>query len=207
MDKKRCSRCKETKIVSDFYPNKRRGDGRDCYCRICSRIKAVESYHANPEKKRKAKREWYKLHAEEDMKRSALWAKDNPERTREYQKKKYIKAMKTPKGTLNYRIKSLIQQSLRGKKCGRKWEDLVGYSVDDLKRHLEKKFKDGMSWDNRSEWHIDHIIPKSVFNYEKPEDEDFKRCWALKNLQPLWAKDNISKHNKLDHHFQPSLVF
>ena len=118
-----------------------------------------------------------------------------------------IKKNGTIKGNLNNRIRSLIQQSIRGKKCGRKWEDLVGYSVDDLKRHLEKQFKDGMSWGNRSEWHIDHIIPKSVFNYEKPEDDDFKKCWALKNLQPLWAKDNISKHNKLEKHFQPSLIF
>ena len=58
----------------------------------------------------------------------------------------------------------------------------------------------------RGEWHIDHIIPKSVFNFTKPEHEDFKRCWALKNLQPLWAEENISKFNKLDKHFQPTLA-
>jgi 5-methylcytosine-specific restriction endonuclease McrA len=62
-----------------------------------------------------------------------------------------------------------------------------------------------MSWDNCNEWHIDHIIPKAAFNYEKPEDIDFKKCWALKNLQPLWAKENHEKKDKLLKPFQPSL--
>lgn len=55
-------------------------------------------------------------------------------------------------------------------------------------------------------WHIDHKIPKSAFNFETPEDIDFKRCWALKNLQPLWAAENIKKHDRVDKPFQPSLA-
>jgi len=46
---------------------------------------------------------------------------------------------------------------------------------------------------------------ESVFNFSKPEDMDFKRCWALSNLQPLWAADNFSKHAKLKKPFQPSM--
>ena len=63
-----------------------------------------------------------------------------------------------------------------------------------------------MIWGNYGDWHIDHKIPISAFNFTKPEHEDFKRCWALSNLQPLWAKDNISKNAKLEKHFQPSLA-
>ena len=62
-----------------------------------------------------------------------------------------------------------------------------------------------MTWDNYGKWHIDHIVPISVFNYTKTEHEDFKRCWALGNLRPLWAFDNISKGAKLEKHFQPYL--
>jgi len=64
-----------------------------------------------------------------------------------------------------------------------------------------------MTWDNYGKWHIDHVIPTSVFNFEKPEDDDFKRCWSLQNLQPLWALDNIKKGNKLEKPFQPKLIF
>ena len=63
-----------------------------------------------------------------------------------------------------------------------------------------------MCWDNYGKWHIDHIIPKSVYNYTKPEHTDFKRCWALKNLQPLWASDNLSKNDKIDKPFQQALL-
>ena len=46
--------------------------------------------------------------------------------------------------------------------------------------------------------HIDHVIPKSHFNIISAECEDFKKCWALSNLQPLLAKDNLRKNNKLN---------
>ena len=49
--------------------------------------------------------------------------------------------------------------------------------------------------------------PFSVFNFEKPEDADFKKAWALKNLRPLWKVANLSKGAKLKKAFQPSLVF
>jgi hypothetical protein len=55
-------------------------------------------------------------------------------------------------------------------------------------------------------WEIDHVIPKNVFNYEKPEDIDFKRCWAINNLQPLEKHVNRSKKDKITDPFQPSLL-
>jgi len=62
---------------------------------------------------------------------------------------------------------------------------------------LESKFKNGMSWKNYGKWHIDHAIPDIRFRYKSPEDEEFKKCWALNNLQPLWAKENIRKGGKI----------
>jgi len=65
-----------------------------------------------------------------------------------------------------------------------------------------------MSWERlmAGEIHIDHIIPKSVFNFSDPKHADFKKCWSLKNLRPMWAVENLKKHNKLEKHFQPSLA-
>ena len=99
-----------------------------------------------------------------------------------------------------------ISRSLNGNKNNQHWEDLVGYTITKLKKHLQKQFVEGMTWENYGRWHIDHKIPLSVFNYTKPEHKDFKRCWALSNLRPLWAEDNLKKNNSLDKPFQPSLL-
>jgi len=74
----------------------------------------------------------------------------------------------------------------------------LGYTVSELKTHLESKFKDGMTWENYGQWHIDHVRPESWFSYDKIGDDDFKKCWSLENLQPMWAKDNIDKSNKYE---------
>jgi hypothetical protein len=73
--------------------------------------------------------------------------------------------------------------------------DFVGCSPEFLKEHLEKQFKDGMNWDNygKNGWHIDHIIPLSS---AKNEEEMYKLC-HFTNLQPLWAKENLSKGSKI----------
>ena len=66
-----------------------------------------------------------------------------------------------------------------------------------MKNHIEKQFKDGMMWENYGEWQIDHIIPKSFFKYKSISDVEFKMCWRLENLQPLWREENLSKKNNL----------
>jgi hypothetical protein len=71
--------------------------------------------------------------------------------------------------------------------------DIVGCTPQFLKEYLEKQFVDGMHWGNYGEWHIDHIIPLSSM---KHKDEIHILCHYT-NLQPLWAKDNLIKSNKL----------
>ena len=97
-----------------------------------------------------------------------------------------------------------VYRSIKNK-GGRQWESLVDYTKEDLVKHLEKQFKPGMTWDNYGKWHIDHKIPIAAFNFTRPEHEDFKRCWSLKNLQPLWASENSAKGATLAKPFQPSL--
>jgi len=76
-----------------------------------------------------------------------------------------------------------------------KWLQIVGYKRSDLINHLEKQFVKDMTWDNygKGGWHIDHIKPVSYFSFSNELDQDFKKCWSLSNLQPLWEKDNLSK--------------
>jgi hypothetical protein len=86
--------------------------------------------------------------------------------------------------------------ALKGLKRGRKWSDLVGYSVDDLKRHIERQFASGMSWANYGKWHIDHIVPLASFQIDGPDDPQLRAAYAMTNLRPLWARDNQTKREK-----------
>lgn len=94
-------------------------------------------------------------------------------------------------------MRCYINRALQGKKKGRSWQKLVGYSLEELMDHLERQFLPGMSWDNRGRgWHIDHIRPLSSFAYTNADDPQFREAWALTNLRPLWARDNQRKYAK-----------
>ena len=75
--------------------------------------------------------------------------------------------------------------------------ELLGSTIQEAREHLEKQFKEGMTWDNHGHkgWHIDHIIPCASFDLTDPEQQ--KKCFHYTNLQPLWAKENISKGSKI----------
>ena len=98
-----------------------------------------------------------------------------------------------PQFTVHRRMKAMISNALRGLKNGRSWPVLVGYTVDDLMRHLERQFLPGMTWANRGQWQIDHIRPASSFVFETSHDPQFRECWALTNLRPLWTHENRKK--------------
>jgi hypothetical protein len=108
------------------------------------------------------------------------------------------KRRNTLKGMVDNRMSAAIGRSLKTNKAGRQWETLIGYTLDQLVCHLRKQFIKGMTLKRLSdgEIHIDHKVPRSHFKYTSPEDPQFKECWALHNLQPMWAKENISKGNR-----------
>ncbi len=88
---------------------------------------------------------------------------------------------------------SVIHRCLRNKTD--RTYTLLGYTAKELKSHLEKLFIDGMSWENygkeEGQWSIDHIKPISKHS----KDSTLSEINSLKNLQPLWHKENCSKRN------------
>ena len=168
----------------------------------------------------KAKRKEYltrpevKERTKEYMKEyGSKWKKKNPEKVKAYQKKFAAtekgrlmreraskKKLSTPKGRMMNRVRCNIYKHLKLRRLskGGKTFDLLGYSGEELTTHLESQFTDGMSWDNIGAWHLDHIRPVSSFDFDSTDHPDFKKCWALNNLQPMWAKDNMSKGDKWD---------
>lgn len=105
-----------------------------------------------------------------------------------------------PAYRLKCRISARLNKMLHDK-AGRPTIELLGFTRDELLRHIERQFTKGMSWEafGRGEIHIDHIIPVSAFNITSVDDPDFKVCWALTNLRPMWKVDNIKKGGKRLH--------
>ena len=102
----------------------------------------------------------------------------------------------TPAGKLENRMRVAIRRGLNRNRSV-SLEKTVGYSIAELKTHLERQFLPGMSWDNSREWHIDHVIPLSRFAIVEYGDREFLAAWALTNLMPLWALDNLKKRNEV----------
>ena len=92
-----------------------------------------------------------------------------------------------------YRCRMLVFMKRNGYSKPSKTQEMLGCDWNHLKAHLESQFVDGMSWDNRHLWHVDHIIPLASATSE----EDLIRLNHYTNLQPLWASDNLSKGAKM----------
>jgi hypothetical protein len=196
---KQCSKCKVRKPLSEFNKSPKAAIGYQSQCKACQQVNWQEFIQKHPEWVAKSKAR-YKM--------DTVYRERIKERKKQYlPRRRQLENSKNkdPLCRLRYGIARSIWLAIKKNKAGRSWEKLVGYDLVQLKEHLQKRFLPGMTWENYGEWHIDHIIPKSAFNYSTAEHIDFKRCWALKNLRPLWAHDNIVKHNKLDKPFQPAL--
>jgi len=171
-------------------------------------------------------KQWRKNNSEKIKEYNKQWKLDHPEYTKqwtidhpeyykqwylenlEYYNQRYKNKRKTDlKFNLNCRMGIAIWATLKSNKNGKRWEDLVGYTVEDLKKRLQSTLPPHYTWQDyiKGKLHIDHIIPISVFNFDNSNQIDFKNCWALSNLQLLPAKENLIKHNKLSKPFQPAL--
>lgn len=200
---KKCLNCNQIKPLNadNYYLIKTSINGFSTYCKICE-VKISKQWAASDKGKAirsKNRKEYRKSDAHKQYLKKIAPARRANEAIRRRTDISFV---------LNNRMRCLMYSSLRGTKNGHKWQDLAGYSVDVLRRHIERRFTKGMSWERflAGEIHIDHKIPVSAFNFISPDNIDFKKCWALKNLQPMWAHDNQVKHVKLDKPFQPSLL-
>lgn len=179
------------------------------------RARKLELYHANRDKRKEQaaayrERNKVRLAGERANRRladpeyaAASRRRNNECRLRHLEKNRARHAAKYRNGTPEYKLKhnslSSLRRSLKGL-GGKRWHEAVGYSREELKSHLERQFTKGMDWTNYgSHWHVDHIVPVSAFECSSVDTPEFKACWALANLRPLWAFDNISKNSKRLH--------
>ena len=184
-----CRDCGSFLPISKFEISKRAKDGYGIRCSACAAARR-DRWHNDLD--------FRNNELEKQLKYAKKKFASDPkyrERISEYQKKKY---KEDPKFRLDANMSSYIRQTLNGKKAGQSWLNLVDFTVEELMEHIESQFEPGMTWDNYSEWHIDHRKPRSWFKYETAEDNAFKECWSLDNLQPKWAEENRRKSNKYE---------
>jgi hypothetical protein len=96
---------------------------------------------------------------------------------------------------IHNRMAGRLRSSLR-RKGGDCTFLILDYTKQQLIAHLERQFLPGMGWHNMRLWHIDHIIPLALFKCQSADDPEFKAAWALSNLRPLWAGENLKKGAK-----------
>lgn len=111
---------------------------------------------------------------------------------RKYQKER---SLIDPEYALKCRLRSRLYKSLKGLTKSFSSVDAVGCSILNLRKHIESLWDTDMSWDNYGEWHIDHIKPCNSLDLSKPHE--IQKCFHYSNLQPLWAKDNLIKSDKI----------
>jgi hypothetical protein len=154
---------------------------------------AKSYYTKNEEKIRQRQRGYYACNAKKISEYQKRWKREHPGVLWE-------RIKKDPHKKLRHELSSAICNRLKHRKvtkAGKSILDFLPYTIDQLITHLEKQFKPGMSWKNHCfrGWHIDHKIADSKFNYKSVTDSEFRKCWALDNLQPLWWRENLTKSN------------
>lgn len=182
LTEKICCKCNILKQRCEFNLDSSRIGGLHVYCNQCRSYHNENNYKNNSEQIKQKCNEYYQ----------------KIRKTDEYRKKANQRAKvrrKTdPKFLLKRRLRARLYSALKSKGWNKtnKFAQYIGCSQEELKQHIENQFTVGMSWDNTSEWHIDHIIP---LDSAHTEEEMYKLCHYT-NLQPLWALDNIKKGTK-----------
>lgn len=201
---KTCSRCQKDKPTSDFNKRNASKDGLMSKCRDCQK----EYRLVNIEKETKYKKAYYQSTKTKQQEYAKAYYQTNMDWRKRYDKAYHQSNKENNKArqraryandelyACSRRIRSRINESLRKNGYSKKSRtyEILGCSFEEFKSHIESQFIDGMSWDNRDKWHIDHIKPISRGKTE----EEIIALNHYTNLQPLWAIDNWSKSDKYE---------
>jgi hypothetical protein len=221
-ERKVCKKCNIEKDISHFSKKYKTNDNTQRYQSFCKECVNKEAtirrstleykenrskydklyYDLNKEKVLKRKKNYHIKNKEiilqkkqiyrskpENRERAKLYIKDYMKNNRE----KYYEYRRKSPHIIAWR--QLLHRTLRylGTKKEEHTQEILGYSAVQLKHHIEKQFKENMSWENYGEWEIDHIKPLTSFDVSSNPSE----VNALSNLQPLWKEENITKYNHI----------
>ena len=204
IEKKHCYSCDTYKILSDFNKQSSSWDNLCRMCRGCF-IKYKQNKRKNDPKYKEKDEEYKEEYKKSGRRREKSQARYKEKREEiiekcvKYNKKKYNEDPAFRLVSLHRsKVKALIKNLKMNKNVAYKDSklELLGCSPQELKEWIENKFIEGMSWDKLGVHgiHIDHVIPCASFDLSI--EENVRKCFHYTNLQPLWAKDNLSKGSR-----------
>jgi hypothetical protein len=176
--------CKENKSQKNEYNRRYR---KLDYVKKKIKVKQKTYRETNKLQLKLQKQNWYQKNKD----RICETKRNNKSQQREWQR---IRMSTNINAKLSSILRGRLNKALNGKyKSGSAVSDL-GCSISEFKSYLESKFQPGMTWDNYGlyGWHIDHIKPLS--NFDLRDRKQLLEACHYTNLQPLWAKDNLSKN-------------
>jgi len=193
--------CKEEKPATlEFFHKKKGGrNGLRLKCKECRKKDAKEEYKQNREEINKQCRVYARENPEKMRENGKRWRSENRARLRDYDRKRYNENIAC---RMAQNLRNRIGTVLKGARKSSPTMVLLGCTTEEYQKHLEDQFQEGMSWDNYGNpngdhtkgWHVDHIRPCASFDLTQEDQQ--RVCFHYTNLQPLWAKDNLSKGDK-----------
>lgn len=176
--------------------------------------KAFQEAHTASGRKAELNREWRRNNPESAALSAKRYREKNREKKRAYdqrwrdanrdlvrakQDRAYRKEMSCPAKVLKRRIRARLREMVKGIGSVRT-EAILGYTKEQLATHIQRQFTKGMTWEKlmSGEIHIDHITPVSSFSITGIDCAEFRACWALPNLRPMWAIENQRKQAKIE---------
>jgi hypothetical protein len=195
-----CNTCVVSKSLDEYTNNRRYKDGKENQCKECVKRKQEQNkeklieYRIEFQKKWREKNpEYMKQYSKTDKRKSYLKTYAN---SCDHKRYKQSCGICKPIDHLSRLCRNRIRNALKGNKKLHT-QEYLGCNYDTLRAHIEKQFKEGMTWENHGEWHIDHIVPIQYGNpdFEKDYNIIVERLHYT-NLQPLWAQVNYSKNNR-----------
>lgn len=181
-----CSNCKVEKELIEFHKQPKNKDGYKNKCKHCLCESEKIRYKNNKEKISKNQKEYY----QNNKHKKNLYVKN--------------KILTSPLFKLKRNINCLIASSIKNNNYIKisRTNQILGCTNEEFKIHLQNQFTKGMTWENAGEWHLDHIYPVSLAK----DEEELIRLNHYTNFQPLWAKDNLQKSNKITDNKQLKLI-
>lgn len=190
---KTCKKCNQELSLDNFRAVKNRY-GKTYNRNIC---RTCENEEANIRMTL-----FYKNNTDKCKERCTIYQKNNRDKVNTWRKTWQKNREQTD---INFKLHRRISATIRKAIINKYIPKIksLPYTIDELKAHIESQFEPWMSWDNWSHysdnkltWQIDHIIPRSKLPYTSVLDNNFYKCWALENLRPISAIENLKKGSK-----------
>jgi len=190
------STCKSCVNIADVLRNRAKAEKEGREVRIFRKNVSKEQKH---KEMLEASRRYRQNNIEKKRKSGREWARKNKKKQLEYFVSKYASNVEF---NLTIKIRRRIYMALRngynGTRKSHKTIDLLGCTYEYFEEYIVSKFTEGMSLDllMKGKIHLDHIRPCKSFDLSKKEEQ--LKCFNYKNIQPLWATDNLKKGSKYE---------